>query len=266
MHPGDPLVIVGEDALRPEGGDDRRLDSLCQVKDRSGSIHGPETREDHRPCGAVDRLRRRPDCLVGRRNPDRREAGLALAVGRVKRRCLDVVWDGELGDTTGDDGVAQCPGEEFDRHRRVGDGVVEDCDGPEERVLIDLLDAAGTGVLRLYLPVEREHACPVLLCVVEPGGEIRGTRPGDGQADCDLSRELVVGRCRHSRGLLVPGDDVPGVWVPPDRIHERERRGSRDAEVQGDPPGLQFRDQHVGHGRDRLFRGNLPHFSPPPLR
>jgi len=128
-----------EDARRPKGGDDRRLDSLCQVEGLSGSVHGPETCKDYRPCGVVDRLRSRP-------------------------------------------------GEKFDRSCRISDGVVEDRNGPEERILIDLLDAAWTGVLRFDLPVQREHARPFRLCVVEPGG------------------------------------DVSGICAPLGRIHERERR------------------------------------------
>ncbi|KAF5030127.1 hypothetical protein DSECCO2_641330 [anaerobic digester metagenome] len=154
VEPGNPLVLVGEDALRPEGGDDRRLDRLREVEDRTGRTHGPEPREDDRSCGAVDRLRRGRDGLVGRRNPDLREAGLALAVGCIKRFSLDIVRERELGNAAGDGSVTQRPGEEFDRRRRVGDGVVEDRDRPEEGVLVDLLDAAGPGILRLDLAIQ----------------------------------------------------------------------------------------------------------------
>ena len=84
VNPSDPLVVVGEDALSTEGCDDRRLKLCREVQDRVGCMQGPEPRKDDRMLGAIDRLHRCPDSLIGRCDADRRNAGLALAVFRIE--------------------------------------------------------------------------------------------------------------------------------------------------------------------------------------
>jgi len=173
------------------------------------------------------------------------------ALGR--RQDLDLVGEDQVGHVAFQKGVLDGQGHQLGVLAGVQHRLTEGGHALEGGGEIDFLKRARSEHLRVDLTGEGEHRRAVDLGVPQPGEQIRGARPGDGQACRGTAGELAVGRGGEGRGALVADADVgqaPGLFLPPEGVRQAEVRVADHSEDVLHPPVHHRLGHDVRHGPD----------------
>ena len=261
-HATGERVVVGDEALRLERRDDRRVDVLGERDDGVAERPCAVPADDRRSLGLAQELDRPGELVRGRQDRGARDAPGSRPCGRLVEavELLHLVREDQVGDVAVDDRVLHRERRELARVRRREHGLAPLGDRRERLAQRDLLEGAWSEDLGLHLSGQREDRRAVDLRVPQTGQQVRRTRPRDREASGRATRELRVAARGERPGALVADADVaepPIDLRAPERISHAEVRVADHAEHGVDAPLAEHVDDLV-HQRDaRLDHGQL---------